>query len=291
MMISLNVMGYGPMGQALVKKFKNLEYYKVDDFDRTKVRVHTVVIRDNNNPKYDNLKAVYERIPEGIFCCLGDGTETTSRETPLCDDIPWLEQTNGHDVIVDVMSYNEEAKNLVLQQIGRGYWGIMCNKELVKNHWQELLEVAKTSPMSNGDSETTPLSFNALAVGLEKYKNINLTEKNFAKYADDPELYEIHASVDEVTDAIIEELDREYWIRLKKDENWRNRSEEEKLAQVQREHEEHERLLATKPPVPPKESKNSVTINDACGVNDTVDWEKYKSKLFESDRKFNGLQD
>lgn len=278
MMISLNVMGYGPMGQALVKKFKNLEYYKEDDFDRTKVRVHTVVIRDNGDPKYDNLKAVYERVPEGVFCCLGDGTEATTRETPLCDDIPWLMQTNGHDVIVDMMSYNEEAKDLVLQQISRGYWGIMCNKEMVKNHWQEILDAAKSAKKGTEDNGAARLSFNALAVGLEKYKNIDLNGNNFAQYADDPELYEIHASVDEVTDAIIAELDKEYWIRLKKDENWRNRSEEEKMAQVQREHEEHERERLAAPPIPPKNTRNTPTL-DACGVNDTVDWEKYKKKL------------
>lgn len=280
MMLSLNVLGYGPVGQAFVKKYKALDYYKLDDFDRTKVRIHTVVVRDNHNSKYDEVKAVYERMPEGIFCCLKDGTEATEQETPLCDDIPWLMATTGHDVVTDFMAYSQSGKELLLQQISKGYWTLLCGKEVVKNHWQEILETAK-----NAENEGARLSFNALAVGLEKYKGINLTQANFAKYAEDPDLYEINATIDEVTDAMIAELDKEYWIRLKKDEAWRNRTEEEKLAQVQREHEEHERQKAAAAPVPPRETKNVATLTDACGINDTVDWEKYKSKLFESDRK------
>lgn len=269
MMLSLCVLGYGPLGQAFTKKFKELEYYKLHDGDRSKVRIHTVVVTSNSSSKYEDLRFVYDRQPEGRFCCLNDGTQMTPRETPLTDDIPWLKQTTGHDVVIDFTTSNDDSRDLVLQQISRQYWTFLVNKDLVKNYWREIISVAK--------QHGTRLSFNAIAAGIDKYSDIDLNQDTFPSYAEDLDLYQADAPIDAVVDLILAELDTEYWIRLKKDEAWWARSEEERAAVVAREHEEHERIRLAAPPVPPKPSKNKVSQVDACGLNDTVDWDKYKA--------------
>ena len=248
MMLSFCVLGYGPMGQEFTKRVKALDYYKVEDSDTNKVRVHTIVVPNISSDKYDELRFSYERSPEGTFRCLNDGTQMTTKETPICDDLPWLMETDGHDVVMDFMSYNKYAKKILLQQISRGYWTPLCGKEMVKNHWKEILATAKESGAR--------LSFNMLATGLDGYKDIDLNQDNFELYADDQKLYEHRdVTVADILDELLPSLDVEYRIR-------------------------HARA---NPPPPPRKYRKldgpAVEIekeSDACGTDDTVPWGKLK---------------
>jgi hypothetical protein len=248
MMLSFCVLGYGPMGQEFTKRIKALEYYKTSDSDKTTVRVHTVVVSDRAAKKYQDLRFSYDREPEGTFWCLNDGTQETPVETPMSDDASWLAETLGHDVVMDFMSYNEDAKNLLLKQISRGYWTHLCGKDMVKNHWREILDTAKGSGAR--------LSFNMLATGLDEYQDIDLNQDNFEQYANDQNLYEHRdVTVASILDGLLPALDVEYWIRYRKDQ-----------------------------PLPPprkyrKMDAPTVEIekgSDACGIDDTVPWGKIK---------------
>ena len=180
-MLSICVLGYGTLGQYFVKQFKALPTYLARDGVSGQFKVHTVHVSDNSNEKYNNLRDVYWRLPEGSFSCLKDGDEKTPRETPFDSDTPWLVQSEGHSVVVEAMSYNEDAKKLVISLIKKGHWVFITNKTLLKNDLDELLNAATSSGAR--------LSFNMISAGIPKYENIDLNEKTIKDYCQDSNLY------------------------------------------------------------------------------------------------------
>lgn len=206
-MLSICVLGYGTLGQSLVKKVKSLPTYLSSDGLSGDIRVHTVHVSDNANSKYSDLREVYWKLPEGDFSCLKDGDERTPRETPFDSDTPWLVQSDGHSVVVETMSYNEEAKNLVIKLIKKGHWVFISNKALLKNDLDEILNAATSSGAK--------LSFNMVSAGIPKYANIDLNEKTIKDYYQDSDLYvERKNQLEDIVSVAIDDLTGERNSRI-----------------------------------------------------------------------------
>jgi homoserine dehydrogenase len=174
MEISICLLGFGKVGKAFYKQIKEVPGFG-EDF-----RVHTVVITD------------LEKHPEVGFndmeaWSINDETFNTSKQTSIGDDIEWLLESDGHDVLVDTFSFSEESKDLTLKLLSKGYWLYTCNTELAKNHWKDVLDVAEKS--------NAKVDFNAVACANPAQES--LTHENwhhfvevadtFAKGPSDPE--------------------------------------------------------------------------------------------------------
>jgi homoserine dehydrogenase len=198
-MLSLCVLGYGTFGQSLVRKIKSLPNYLSADGLNGDIQIHTVHVSDNSSEKYSSLREVYWKLPEGNFSCLKDGDERTPRETPFDSDTPWLVESEGHNVIVETMTYNEDSKALVIDLIKKGHWVLISNKTLVQNHLDEILQAATFSGAR--------LSFNMISAGIPKYVDIDLNEKSIKNYYKDSNLYlERSGAIDKTVSVAIDEI-------------------------------------------------------------------------------------
>lgn len=115
MATSICVLGFGDLGQSLVKKLKSYENYG-DNF-----RVHCIHVRDSKAKKYEALTTTIEYGNENWLQVLADGTETNEATmTPIGNDLEWLLNSEGHNVVVNCMSRNDESVKLIFDLIAKG---------------------------------------------------------------------------------------------------------------------------------------------------------------------------
>lgn len=140
MTTSVCVLGYGPVGQALVKKLKSYEEYG------NKFRVHCIHVTDSAADKYSNLTTVIQYEDHGNLRVLADGTEDTERFTPFGSDLEWLLDSKGHNIVVDCMSYNDKAVKLIFNLVKKGnkFRYIIADKKLTEGHAGDLETLAMT---------------------------------------------------------------------------------------------------------------------------------------------------
>ncbi len=227
MTTSICVLGYGSVARVLVKKLKSYDGYN------NKFKVHCIHVRDADADKYRELTTIVQSEGHGDLRVLVDGTENTESMTPFSSDLEWLLDSQGHNIVVDCTSYNEDSVKLVFDLIKRGnkFHYMLPSKELVRNHWQELIELVKT----NGGR----ISFNSIVAGDEsEWSNIYMDQENFHLYAENPDLYSFrNGGPEEVSGAIYKDIMIQHAEELR-------RAREEELR------------LSCEP----------------CGINDTFSW-------------------
>lgn len=257
---SVCVLGYGPVAQAVVKKIKDTDGYNVN------FRVHCAHVRDNKAEKYKNLTTVIEDTKDNWLTVLADGTENTPNRTPLNDDVDWLLNSFGHNVVVDCTSYNEDSTKLVFDLIAKGnkFYYMFSNKELVKNYWKALIQDIK---IYGGQ-----ISFNSIVAGNDsKWSEIDLTQDNFHLYAENEELYKFEeGSLEKTVEVIVKDVFKILEEELKKEQEWEAMSDEEKLAKQEYwKEQEKERLKKA-------EEEKLRKSAEPCGLQDNFSWEELK---------------
>jgi len=253
MTTSIAFLGYNDVAKALISKIKNLDSYSKD------IKVHCIHVRDSKAQKYLDISTVVEDRPGNFLQVLLDGTEYTDRFTPMGNDVEWLLDSNGHNLIIDCMSYNEDSKNLIfdLMKGDRHFYYFFLNKDLVKNHWKELLASAKKYGCR--------LSFSALLSGSPLRKEgVSLTQDNFEDYAENNVLYEqSEYSAEEIAEIIFQEILEERAVANERQAEWDALSDEEKLAKEKHGEEQEKARLAAL-----EKEKDCVP----CGSVDTFSW-------------------
>lgn len=255
---SVCVLGYGPVGEAVVKKIKSREGYNVN------FRIHVIHVRDNKDEKYKDLITVIEDPKDNWLPVLADGTEYTPDRTPFVSHVEWLLDSIGHNVVVDCTSYNEESTKLIFDMIRKGnkFHYMFPDKDLVRNHWKELIQETK---IHGGQ-----ITFNSIVAGdSSEWSDINLTQDNFHLYAENEDLYRFrNGGPEEVADIIVKDVFDFLEIELAHARRWEAMSEEEKEAM--REHwkeQEAQRLKAA-------EEERLRREAEPCGLTDTFSWDK-----------------
>jgi len=137
---SVCVLGYGQLAQALVKKLKLFSNYG------NNFRVHCVHVRDSNSDKYSQLSTVIKHSETNWLRVLLDGTENTENCTPLGHDTDWLLNSDGHNIVVDCMSYNEDAVKLLFKMLRKekNFRYIISGLKIAEGHGGDLQTVANT---------------------------------------------------------------------------------------------------------------------------------------------------
>lgn len=214
MTISIALLGFGAVGKEVYKQLQEVSGF-MDEF-----RIHVIQVPDLSN--YSVAK------DDNWYNWLGDESFGTAKQVTIGDDTEWLIDSDGHDTVVDCTSYNEASKQLVFDLLAKGHWLITCSKELVSNHWRELVEIAKKS---NGS-----ISFNAIPASAEptEYDGINLTQDNFADYSDGPLYIYRNAGPEETAAVIVKDLIRAIHDRKEQKARWESMSLDEQQAQIAR---------------------------------------------------------
>ena len=257
---SVCVLGYGPVARAVVKKIKATDGYNVN------FRVHCVHVRDNKAEKYKDLTTVIEDTKDNWLTVLADGTENTPDRTPFGSDVDWLLNSFGHNVVIDCTSYNKESTKLVFDLIAKGnkFYYMFPNKELVKNHWKDLIRDIK---IYGGQ-----ISFNSIVAGdKSEWSEINLNQDNFHLYAKNDELYKFrNGGSEETAEILVKDVFDFLEEELKREREWEAMSEEEKLAMQEHwKEQEKERLRKAEE----ERLRNSA---EPCGLEDNFSWEDLK---------------
>lgn len=138
MATSVCILGYGNLAQALVKKLKSFENYG------NNFRVHCVQVQNSESEKYSNLSTVIKYSESNWLRVLLDGTENTENQTPLGNDTEWLLSSDGHNIVVDCMSYNEKSVKLIMNLVKKGkkFRYIISSKKLAEGHGGDLQMLA-----------------------------------------------------------------------------------------------------------------------------------------------------
>lgn len=182
MHVSIGLIGFGAVGQAFAKLTDQIE-------PRDNFRIHAILVRDIADKKFNDVE--------------------------ITTDYEWFVPSNGHNIIVDASSYNEETKGYILASLLDGKDLITCSKELVNKHWNELLDAAKT-----GGSK---IYFNSIPSTDDescKFNSIHLTSDNFEQYAND-DLYIYRGGDAEITAQFIyNDVVRLLQERIERHESW-----------------------------------------------------------------------
>lgn len=141
MATSVCILGYGQLAQELVKKLKSFENYG------NNFRVHCVHVRDAEAIKYSKLSTVIQYNEVNWLRVLLDGTEDTESRTPLGNDTDWLLNSDGHNIVVDCMSYNEESVKLLFAMVKKrkNFRYIISGLEIAEGHGGDLEIAAMTN--------------------------------------------------------------------------------------------------------------------------------------------------
>jgi hypothetical protein len=143
MLLSICVLGYGDIAREFVKKYKNLNYYKISDSDTLGVRVHAVHVLDNKNSKYSGVSHTYDSGDGDFFSVLKDGTEESNKETPFGSDAGWLLETDGHRTVVE-FSDGDAAQYLeVLKGQIKKHFDVHITTPEIAAHREELKSLAE----------------------------------------------------------------------------------------------------------------------------------------------------
>jgi predicted 2-oxoglutarate/Fe(II)-dependent dioxygenase YbiX len=100
----------------------------------------------------------------------------------ITNDLASLQETDIYNTVIDCSEYTPQSKDLITNLLKRKINLHTCSKGLVEENWQELVELAKASGST--------ITFNSIPASatLEKYKGIDLTDKNFSEH-NSPDLY------------------------------------------------------------------------------------------------------
>jgi homoserine dehydrogenase len=193
MLVSLCILGFGAVGKEVYRQLKAVPGFNVD------WRIHTIYVPDMS--KYAEAKKNSNHQWK-----INDETFETELETTIGDDLEWLLSSDGHDTVVDCTPYSDGSRELVFNLLNRGYWLHACSKGLVSNHWKELVDLA--------ENKSAKYYFNSIPSGdPSKYTAMDLTQGNFAEYADDHNLYiyrngDAEATAGIIVRDIVKEIDR-----------------------------------------------------------------------------------
>ena len=189
MFISIALLGFGHVGKEVYKRLREIPGY-MEDF-----RIHVIQV-----PNLDNYPVAKDK---DWYNWLDDDTFGTDKQVSIGDDVEWLVESEGHDTIVDCMSYNESSKKLIFDLASKPHWILTCSKELVNKHARELIGIAKASGAR--------LSFNSIPASETpcEYDNIDLNQDTFLEYSDGP-LYIYRGAGPGITaDYLVKEIEAE----------------------------------------------------------------------------------
>jgi predicted dinucleotide-utilizing enzyme len=182
MHVSIGLIGFGAVGKAFAELTEQI-------VERDNFRIHAILVRDIANKKFSDVE--------------------------ITNQADWFVPSNGHNIIVDASSYNEETKGYILASLLDGKDLITCSKELVNKNWRELLDAAKV-----GGSK---IYFNSIPSTDDiscKFNEIDLTSDNFEQYADD-DLYIYRGGDAEITATFLyNDVVRLLQERIERHESW-----------------------------------------------------------------------
>lgn len=144
MMISVCVIGYSDVASDFISRFKALSYYKKRNSDTEGVRVHAVYVADTDllNKEY---VCRYE-LRDNFANVLADGTEKTNKENSIGNDLEWLLDSDGHDMVFEAVDTpDEEYFDTLLALIFKGYWVVVTSEMFKDQRWDELQAASTAS--------------------------------------------------------------------------------------------------------------------------------------------------
>lgn len=109
--------------------------------------------------------------------CVTDPTKHSDiHNENVTSDMEWLSQSEGHNVVIDMLPGIEPSFSLITKALSEGKKVITCNKELIGEKGRELAELSGT--------EHEKLYLNSIPASAEpcEYDDINLTNKNILRY-------------------------------------------------------------------------------------------------------------
>ena len=145
MTLSLAIYGCGAVGREVVKLIQESALV-LGDF-----RIESICVTDP--AKHSDI----------------EGENVTS-------DMEWLSNSDGHNVVVDMLPGIEPSYSLITKALAQGKKVITCNKELIGQKGEELAELA--------GKEHEMLYLNSIPASAEpcEYDSIHLTNKNITQY-------------------------------------------------------------------------------------------------------------
>lgn len=214
MFISIALLGFGHVGKEVYKRLREIPGY-MEDF-----RIHVIQI-----PNLENYPVARD---ENWHNWLDDESFGTDKQVSIGDDVDWLIASDGHDTIVDCMSYEESSKKLIFDLAAKPHWILTCSKELVNKHARELITTAKASGAR--------LSFNAIPASEApcEYDDIDLNQDTFLEHSNGP-LYEYRGAGPEITaDYLVKEIKAELEKRRNQKVVWDSLSIDEQSKVIAR---------------------------------------------------------
>ena len=158
------MLGYGYVGKEVYKQLTEDPRYGTD------IWVHSIQVTDTS--KHD-VKASSE----------GGWVLDNQYLTRVSDDVNWLLESSGHNVVVDASSYNEDSKDLIIKLLSMGHWLYTCSKELAWSDWETLVKCANSSG-SRIDFNSIPCSNTST-----EYSDIDLNQDNWKDYVNDSDMF------------------------------------------------------------------------------------------------------
>lgn len=145
MTLSLAIYGCGAVGREVVRLIQESDL-KLKDF-----RIESICV--TNPDKHSDIQ-----------------------NENITSDLEWLSNSEGHNVVVDMLPGLEPSFSLVVKALADGKKVITCNKQLIAEKGWELAELAGT--------EHEKLYLNSIPASVEpcEYDDIHLTNKNILDY-------------------------------------------------------------------------------------------------------------
>lgn len=110
------------------------------------------------------------------ICVTDPSKHSDIQNENITSDMAWLSQSDGHNVVVDMLPGVEPSFFLIVKALSEGKKVITCNKELIGDKGRELAQLAGT--------EHEKLYLNSIPASAEpcEYDSIKLTNKNLLRY-------------------------------------------------------------------------------------------------------------
>lgn len=118
MILSLAVLGYESKAKNFISKFKNLSYFVRRASDTESVRIHAVHVFDDT---FDTRDDVYSYVADedtgNRRHVLNDQTQETKKETCIGNDVEWLVESDGHNVVVELSDEHTEDYLKIVREL------------------------------------------------------------------------------------------------------------------------------------------------------------------------------
>jgi hypothetical protein len=221
--MEIAILGFGAVAKEVIRQLKELPLYGKS------IRVYCVHVR-RNSLSYgpDTVIEIVDKFGDGLRV-YKDGYEATDLRTTISSFEDWLiDEANTYDKVIDCTSYNPDSVRLlfrVLNNAKKDTTFFLPSKELVQNHWEEIIGIAKDRELN--------ISFNSIPSGdPSQYDQIDLNRDTFPNFVDlenqDLFIYR-HGGHIETAKKIVDEIklisERHEkrsidWAQVDRDEEW-----------------------------------------------------------------------